>query len=49
MDNIVIFEDYDNTKKTFYVEITFRDLLKLTKQYAITDLLEQIELPKLSE
>lgn len=49
MDNIIIFEDYDNTKKTFYLEISFKEFLKLTKQYSITDLLEQIELPKLSE
>ena len=49
MDNIVVFEDYDNTTKTFYLEITFKELLRLSKQYSITDILEQIELPKLSE
>ena len=49
MDNVVVFEDYDNTTKTFYLEITFKDLLRLSKQYSITDILEQIELPKLSE
>lgn len=49
MDNIVVFEDYDNTTKTFYLEITFKEILKLSKQYSITDILEQIELPKLSE
>ena len=49
MDNVVVFEDYDNTTKTFYLEITFKELLRLSKQYSITDILEQIELPKLSE
>lgn len=49
MDNVIVFEDYDNTTKTFYLEITFKELLKLSKQYSITDILEQIELPKLSE
>lgn len=49
MDNVIVFEDYDSTTKTFYLEITFKDLLKLSKQYSITDILEQIELPKLSE
>lgn len=49
MDNVIVFEDYDSTTKTFYLEITFKELLKLSKQYSITDILEQIELPKLSE
>ena len=49
MDNIIVFEDYEKTKKTFYLELSFRELLRLSKQYSITDILEQIELPKLSE
>ena len=49
MDNIIVFEDYNSTTKTFYLEISFKELLRISKQYSITDILEQIELPKLSE
>lgn len=49
MDNVIVFEDYDNTTKTFYLELSFKELLRLSKQYSITDILEEIELPKLSE
>lgn len=49
MDNIIVFEDYNSTTKTFHLEISFKELLRISKQYSITDFLEQIELPKLSE
>ena len=48
LDNIIIFEDYKRADNAFYLEISFRSLLKLSNPKKITGIEEQHELPKLA-
>ena len=47
-NNIIIFEDYEKTDNSFYLEITFRELLRISNQYLINGVLDQSDLPKLA-
>lgn len=49
MENIIIFEDYKKSDNTFYLEITFKELLKISNTSVITSIEEQIDLPKLAK
>ena len=49
MENIIIFEDYKKSDNTFYLEITFKELLKISNTSFITSIEEQIDLPKLAK
>ena len=47
-NNIIIFEDYEKTDNSFYLEITFKDLLKISNQYLLNGIADQSDLPKLA-
>ena len=49
MENIIIFEDYKKSDNTIYLEITFKELLKISNTSVITSIEEQIDLPKLAK
>ena len=49
LDNIIIFEDYIKNDNAFYLEITFRELLKISSQNVIAGIAEQSDLPKLAK
>ena len=49
MENIIIFEDYKKSDNTFYLEITFKELLKISNTSVITSIEEQVDLPKLAK
>lgn len=46
--NIIIFEDYEKTDNSFYLEVSFKELLKISNKYIINGLKEQNDLPKLA-
>lgn len=46
-NNIVVFEDYEKTDNSFYLEISFKDLLKISSPQGVNALIEQNDLPKL--
>ncbi len=48
LDNVIIFEDYGRADNAFYLEISFRSLLKLSNPKKITGIEEQTDLPKLA-
>ena len=47
-NNIIIFEDYEKTDNSFYLEVTFKELLAISKQNLIKGLIEQNDLPRLA-
>ena len=47
LDNIIIIEDYVKTDNAFYLEVTFKDLLKISNLNVIEGVEEQSDLPKL--
>lgn len=47
LDNIIIIEDYVKTDNAFYLEITFKDLLRISNLNVIEGVEEQSDLPKL--
>ena len=47
-NNIIIFEDYEKTDNSFYLEVTFKDLLKISSQYLLNGIIDQNDLPKLA-
>lgn len=47
-NNVIIFEDYEKTENSFYLELTFKELLKISNQNILNGLLEQQDLPKLA-
>ncbi len=47
-ENIIIFEDYEKTDNSFYLEITFKELLRLSNQHYLNGIIEQNDLPKLA-
>lgn len=46
--NIIIFEDYEKTDNSFYLEITFKDLLKISNNLVLNGIIDQNDLPKLA-
>jgi hypothetical protein len=48
-NNIIIFEDFEKTDNSFYLEVSFRELLKISKQSFINGILNQSNLPKLAK
>ena len=49
LDNIIIIEDYVKTDNAFYLEVTFKDLLRISNLNIIEGVEEQGDLPKLKE
>lgn len=47
-NNVIIFEDYEKTDNSFYLEVTIRDLLKISSQSIINGVIDQNDLPKLA-
>lgn len=47
-NNIIIFEDYERTDNSFYLEVSFKDLLKISSQYLLNGIIDQNDLPKLA-
>ncbi len=47
-NNIIIFEDYEKTDNSFYLEVTFKELLKISSQYLLNGIIDQYNLPKLA-
>lgn len=46
--NIIVFEDYEKTDNSFYLEVSFKELLKISSKYILNGLKEQNDLPKLA-
>jgi len=47
-NNIIIFEDYEKTDNSFYLEVSYKELLTISKQKLIKGIIEQNDLPKLA-
>ncbi len=47
-NNIIIFEDYERTDNSFYLEVSFKELLKISSQYMLNGIIDQNDLPKLA-
>ena len=47
LDNIIIIEDYVKTDNAFYLEISFRDMLRISNINIVEGAEEIMELPKL--
>lgn len=47
-NNIIIFEDYEKTDNSFYLEVTFKELLKISSLYLLNGIIDQSDLPKLA-
>ncbi|MBQ4032113.1 MAG: hypothetical protein II625_10195 [Bacilli bacterium] len=47
-NNIIIFEDYEKTDNSFYLEVSFKELLTISKQNLIKGIIEQNDLPRLA-
>ena len=48
LSNIIIFEDYEKTDNSFYLEVSFKELLKISSRSLINGILDQNDLPKLA-
>lgn len=46
--NIIIFEDYEKTDNSFYLEVSFNDILKISNSFILNGILDQNDLPKLA-
>jgi len=46
--NIIIFEDYEKTDNSFYLEISFKELLQISRHNLIKGIIEQSDLPRLA-
>ena len=46
--NIIIFEDYEKTDNSFYLEISIKELLKISNHFILNGIIEQNDLPKLA-
>ena len=46
--NVIIFEDYEKTDNSFYLEVTFKELLKISSHYLLNGIMDQSDLPKLA-
>ena len=48
LSNIIIFEDYEKTDNSFYLEVSFKELLKISSRSLINGIIDQNDLPKLA-
>lgn len=48
LSNIIIFEDYEKTDNSFYLEVSFKELLKISNKSVINGILDLNDLPKLA-
>lgn len=48
LENIVIFEDYEKTENSFYLEVTFKELLKICNPSLLNGIIDQSDMPKLN-
>ncbi len=48
LNNIIVFEDYERTENSFYLEITLKELLKISNQNILNGIKDQSDLPKLA-
>ena len=48
LSNIIIFEDYEKTDNSFYLEVSFKELLKISSRCLINGIIDQNDLPKLA-
>ena len=48
LSNIIIFEDYEKTDNSFYLEVSFKELLKISSRFLINGIMDQNDLPKLA-
>ena len=48
LNNIIVFEDFEQTENSFYLELSLKDLLKISDQRLLNGLIEQTDLPKLA-
>jgi hypothetical protein len=48
LSNIIIFEDYEKTDNSFYLEVSFKELLKISSKSVINGILDLNDLPKLA-
>ena len=49
LDNIIVFEDYEKTENSFYLEVTFKELFDICNPSLLNGTIDQNDLPKLSE
>ncbi len=47
-NNIIIFEDYEKTDNSFYLEVAYKELLHISNQNLIKGIIDQGDLPKLA-
>ena len=47
LENVIIIEDYVKTDNAFYLEVSFKELLKISNLKVIEGVEEQSDLPKL--
>lgn len=48
LSNIIIFEDYERTDNSFYLEVSLKELLKISSEYLLNGIIDQNDLPKLA-
>lgn len=48
LSNIIIFEDYERTDNSFYLEVSLKELLKISNEYLLNGIIDQNDLPKLA-
>lgn len=48
LSNIIIFEDYEKTDNSFYLEVSFKELLKISSKFILKGIMDQNDLPKLA-
>ena len=48
MNNIIIFEDFEKTDNSFYLEVSYKELLKISRLSFIKGILNKNDLPKLA-
>ena len=48
LSNVIIFEDYEKTDNSFYLEVSFKELLRISSISLINGILDQNDLPKLA-
>ena len=48
LSNVIIFEDYEKTDNSFYLEVSFKELLRISNRAVINGVIDQNDLPKLA-
>ena len=49
LENVIIFEDYERTDNSFYLEIKFKELLSVCNPSLVNGDIDQFDLPKIKE